>query len=252
MQKWEQQWLNGKGEVVMVKMSGRQEDVHSYAAEMMMLIMIVTAIPDNMVVTWIGDNESVVDHYRDNEWLGEMLNTPEAEGWPNRSLKVWLLKAIKRLHARGSKLEAIHQRSHLSLRGPSSDHRVALDVVDRAAGRAHAMAKHHVNLSGWNEGCADWELFDSKGWRVDGKESGAIMQKLQQLHKDRWRNVEKQGRQIPLLASRPKLSKPDRAVPHCPRPRLPHASPTPRTRRSHASSPPLHSDNRQCRFAQRS
>ena len=189
-------YMRDTGEVVMVKMSGRQEDVHSYAAEMMMLIMIVTAIPDNMVVTWIGDNESVVDHYRDNEWLGEMLNTPEAEGWPNRSLKVWLLKAIKRLHARGSKLEAIHQRSHLSLRGPSSDHRVALDVVDRAAGRAHAMAKHHVNLSGWNEGCADWELFDSKGWRVDGKEGGAIMQKLQQLHKDRWRNVEKQGRQI--------------------------------------------------------
>ena len=84
-------YMRDTGEVVMVKMSGRKEDLHSYAAEMMMLIIIVTAIPTNMVVTWIGDNESVVDHYKDNEWLGEMLNTPETEGWPNRSLKVWLI-----------------------------------------------------------------------------------------------------------------------------------------------------------------
>ena len=52
-------------------------------------------------------------------------------------------------------------------------------MVDRAAGEAWRLAKHHVNLSGWNEGCADWELFDSCGWRVDGKESKAIMQQLQ-------------------------------------------------------------------------
>ena len=158
------------GEIVMVKMSGRPEDLHSYAAEMMMLILLVTKIPANTRVHWIGDNESVVDHYRDHEWLSEMLNTPETEGWPNRSLKIWLINAIGRMHARGSRIRATHQRSHLTLRRKRDDYRVDLDVVDRAAGEAWGLAKHHVNLSGWNEGCADWELFDSRGWRIDGKE----------------------------------------------------------------------------------
>ena len=109
--------MKDTGKIVMVKMSGRPEDLHSYAAEMMMLILLVTTIPANTRVHWIGDNKSVVDHYNDHEWLSEMLDTPETEGWPNRSLKIWLMKAINRMHERGSRIRVTHQRSHLTLRG---------------------------------------------------------------------------------------------------------------------------------------
>ena len=86
-----------------------------------------------------------------------------ADKWSSRSLRNWLGHALRELKARGSSIVVVHQHSHLSLRGgDGGDHRLLLHEVDVAAGKAYGNAEHAVNLSGWNHGCADWELFDEQ------------------------------------------------------------------------------------------
>ena len=180
-------------QIVRVRLTGRREEMSSYQAELMMAILMVRSIPADKAVTWVGDNKSVQMLYTDHEWQREQSNSPDGDTHRAASLRRWFALEVDALHGRGSSVRAVHQRSHLTLKGAPKDHRRLLRRADEQAEKARTDAVHLINVSGRNPGCKAWEMYDSAGWRVDGNVSSEVRKLLRARHLRRWQELPVQG-----------------------------------------------------------
>ena len=181
----------GNGSALRIGVLGRpgERDV-SYYGEMVAGIFAPLVVPDGSVCAWVGDNESVLDRAREIQRGWDVDDVPLGRR-AGRRLSTWLQVSHRRLAARGSRLVARHQRSHLTVRDPLSravDDRMILESADQHAGRARDDFHIEVNISGLHPGVGLQDLYDEHGWRIDGRLGDEIHARQQALRLLAWRS----------------------------------------------------------------